>query len=76
VRTEHGLRWAEAAGALEGDDARLAENLLQEFVTRGLVAPTVAAAAAAAGLSEKDGLRLVQALERQGRMAKVGEDLY
>jgi len=54
----------------------LAENLLQEFVTRGLEAPTVAAAAAAAGLSEKDGLRLVQALERQGRMVKVGEDLY
>jgi selenocysteine-specific elongation factor len=76
VRTEHGLRWAEAAGALEGDDAQHAEALLARFVAAGQEAPTVAAASSALGLGEKEGLRLIRALERQGRMVKVGEDLY
>ena len=35
--------------------------------------PTVAAAV---GMPAKEGLRLVQALVRQGAMVKVGEDLY
>ncbi len=76
VRSEHGYRWAEAAAALEGVDADRAETLLQVFVAAGLEAPSIAAASASTGISEKDGLRLVRALERQGRMAKVGEDLY
>ena len=76
VRTEHGLRWGEAAGALEGDDAERAEGLLTLYERIGLEAPSVAAAATELGMSESEARRLVQALARQGRMAKVGEDLY
>ena len=76
VRTEHGLRWAEAAGALEGDDAKAADALVAHFEAAGIEAPTLAAAAAASGLAEKEATRLLHALERQGRMVKVGEDLY
>ncbi|MBU2600789.1 MAG: selenocysteine-specific translation elongation factor [Actinobacteria bacterium] len=76
VRTEHGFRWGEAAGAMEGDDAVRAEELLAVYERIGLEAPAVAAAAAESGLAEKEALRLIRALERQGRMAKVGEDLY
>lgn len=76
VRTEHGFRWGEAAGAMEGDDAIRAEELLGVYERTGLEAPAAAAAAAEAGLSEKEALRLIRALERQGRMAKVGEDLF
>ncbi|MHB0980098.1 MAG: selenocysteine-specific translation elongation factor [Thermoleophilia bacterium] len=76
MRTEHGLRWGEAEGGLEGDDAARAEELLAVYERIGLEAPSVAAAAAETGLAEKEALRLVHALGRQGRMAKVGEDLY
>jgi selenocysteine-specific elongation factor len=76
VRTEHGLRWGEAAGALEGDDAEKAERLVALFERIGLEAPSMAVAATEEGLSEGEALRLAQALERQGRMTKVGEDLY
>ncbi|MHB1345027.1 MAG: selenocysteine-specific translation elongation factor [Thermoleophilia bacterium] len=76
VRTEHGLRWGEAEGGMEGDDAAQAEGLLAIYERIGLEAPSLAAAATEAGLAEKEALRLVRALGRQGRMAKVGEDLY
>ncbi len=76
VRTEHGLRWGKAAGALEGDDAERAEGLLTIYERIGLEAPSVAVAATELGMSESEARRLVQALARQGRMAKVGEDLY
>ena len=76
VRSEHGLRWAGAAGVLEGADAERADALVAHFEAAGVEAPSVAVAAAAVGLTEKDVLRLLQALERQGRMVKVGEDLY
>jgi selenocysteine-specific elongation factor len=76
VRTEHGVRWAEAAGALEGADAERAEALLQIFEKAGVEAPGTEAAAREVGLGEKEGLRLLRALERQGRMVKVGEDLF
>jgi len=76
VRTEHGYRWAEAAGGLEGRDAETAEQLYRAFAEVEVETPTVAAAAAKAGLTPSEGLRLVQALERHGRMVKVGEDLY
>lgn len=76
ARSEHGLRWGRAAGALEGAEAANADKLLAYFEAAGVEAPAVAAAAAAVGLAEKETVRLVQALERQGRMSKVGEDLY
>ena len=49
---------------------------MAHFEAAGVEAPPAAVAAAAVGLAEKDVLRLLQALERQGRMVKVGEDLY
>ena len=76
VRSEHGLRWAGAAGVLEGADAERADALVAHFEAGGVEAPSVAVAATAVGLGEKDALRLLQALERQGRMVKVGEDLH
>lgn len=76
VRTEHGLRWAKAAGVLEGADAERADVLVAHFEAGGVEAPSVAVAASAVGLTEKDALRLLQALERQGRVVKVGEGLY
>jgi selenocysteine-specific elongation factor len=76
VRSEHGLRWAGAAGVLEGADAERADALVAHFEAAGVEAPSVTVAAAAVGLAGKDVLRLLQALERQGRMVKVGEDLY
>jgi selenocysteine-specific elongation factor len=76
VRGEHGVRWSQAEGALEGDDARLAEEMMRLFQSAGVEAPSVGSAASRVGLSEKEGLRLVRALERQGQMMKVGEDLF
>ena len=54
----------------------MADALVAHFEAAGIEAPTLAAAAAATGLAVKEAARLVHALERQGRMAKVGEDLY
>ena len=76
ARTEHGLRWGQAPGGLEGDDGRLAAELLARFAGAGADTPNVAEVAAAVGMPAKEGLRLVQALVRQGAMVKVGEDLY
>jgi selenocysteine-specific elongation factor len=76
VRSEHGLRWAGAAGVLEGADAERADVLVAHFEAAGVEAPSVAVAATAVGLTEKDALRLLQALDRQGRVVKVGEGLY
>jgi len=76
VRSEHGLRWAGAAGVLEGADAERAEALVAYFEAAGVEAPSVAVAGTAVGISQKDALRLLQALERQGRTVKVGEDLF
>jgi selenocysteine-specific elongation factor len=61
---------------LEGADAERADALVAHFEAAGVEAPSVAVAATAVGLGEKDALRLLQALERQGRAVKVGEGLY
>ena len=76
ARTEHGFRWGQAPGGLEGDDGRLAAEMLACFAGAGADTPNVAEVAAAVGLPAKEGLRLVQALVRQGAMVRVGEDLY
>jgi selenocysteine-specific elongation factor len=87
TRTEHGYRVAGAAGADEPED-ETTTRLLVQFEgdaeaaggrqAEGLSAetPTVAVAAEAAGMSARDGQRLVDALVRRGRLVKVGEDLY
>jgi selenocysteine-specific elongation factor len=76
ARGEHGVRWAEAEGALEGEDARLAEEIMAYFEAAGVEAPSTESAAGRVSLSAKETLRLIRALERQGRMVKVGEDLF
>lgn len=76
VRTDHGLRWGEAQGGLEGEDAQRAEELLERFRRAGVEVPSVAGVAAELGITEAVATRLVQVLERQGRMVKVGGSLY
>ncbi len=87
TRTEHGYRVAAAAGADEPDDETTTQLLAQFGVDIGgtgdhqpenlsAETPTVAVAAEAAGMSARDGQRLVDALVRRGRLVKVGEDLY
>ena len=76
VRSEHGVRWGEAAAALEGADAEAAERLVAAMTAGGADVPTPTVATQAAGLRPEDGARLLKALERQGRVVRVGEDLY
>ena len=84
ARTEHGLRWAGAAGALEGAQAGAAERLLQQFEAPGTEAgraptaeaPSVAEAAAATEIAPGEAQKLVEALVRGCRLVRVGEDLY
>ena len=76
VRSEHGFRWAQAADVLEGKDAEAAERLLEALGAAGVEIPAVEQAAAAAGLTGEEATRLVRALQRMGRVVRVGEDLY
>jgi len=92
TRTEHGYRAAAAVGADEPEDETTARLLAQftghvggggdhqpesrQPQSHPAETPTVAAAAEAAGMSARDGQRLVDALVRRGRLVKVGEDLY
>lgn len=78
VRTDHGFRWAEAA-APDDIESGTMESLLARFGPAGGLeaeTPSVAAAAKAEGLGVGDAQRIVDALVRQGRLVKVGEDLY
>ncbi len=77
-RTEHGFVWAEAA--VEPDEAQ-GESMalvLAQFESPAVPAetPTVAMAAEAAGLPPRDTQKIVDALVRQGKLVRVGEDLY
>lgn len=76
VRSEHGVRWGKAAAALEGPDATAAAKLLEVMAAGGADVPTPAVATSAAGLLPADGARLLKALERQGQVVRVTEDLY
>ncbi|MBN1321343.1 MAG: selenocysteine-specific translation elongation factor [Thermoleophilia bacterium] len=85
VRTEHGYRWAEAPVA-GGAESETVERLLAQFTVPGTAAsagtvgaaetPSVALAAEAAGLAPREAQKMVDALVRQGRLVRVGEDLY
>lgn len=77
VRTEHGYRWAEVAAESSGAHAEVAERLLREFESAGAAeSPSVAIAAEAVGLAAREAQKIVDALVRQGRLVRVGEDLY
>ncbi len=87
-RTEHGYRVAGAVGADEPEDETTMRLLAQftgdaggtggsgDVESLSAETPTVVVAAEAAGVSARDGQRLVDALVRRGRLVKVGEDLY
>jgi selenocysteine-specific elongation factor len=79
-RTDHGYVSAEAAAASAGEAPEIAGKLLELFGASGEAAaaetPTVAVVAEIAGLPLKEAQRFVDALVRQGRLTKVGEDLY
>ena len=84
VRTEHGFRWAQSAGGLEGEQAGAAQRLLEQFEAAPLApgqppsaeVASVAEAAAAVATTPAEAQKLVDALVRGGRLVKVGEDLY
>ena len=80
VRTEHGFRWAGATAMPDDVQAGAIESLLGQFTMvsaeSAAETPSVTVAAAAAGLVVRDAKRIVDALVRQGRLVKVGEDLY
>jgi len=92
TRSEHGYRWAEAVIEAEGAQSEVVERLYAQFAGKSVTAgveggaaadgvpaaetPTVAVAAEAAGLVPREAQRVAEALVRQGRLVKVGEDLY
>ena len=81
VRTDHGYRRADASETGGGAQSETIDRLLAEFDTGGgeagaAASPTVAAAAESAGLAPRDAQKMVDALVRQRRLVKVGEDLY
>ena len=82
VRSEHGYRWAGATAGLDAAQTEEIERLLAEFegadpaVPAAAETPSVAVAAEALGLTTREAQKLVDALARQGRLVKVGEDLY
>ncbi len=77
-RTEHGYRWAQAATVSGGANDQLAARLLEQFTTALDFAesPLVATAAEAVGLAPREAQKLIDALVRQNKLVKVGEDLY
>ena len=84
ARTEHGFRWAQSAGGLEGEQAGAAQRLLEQFEAAPSApgqpppaeATSVAEAAIAVAKTPAEAQKLVDALVRGGRLVKVGEDLY
>jgi len=77
VRTEHGYRWTEAAAEGGGAQTEVVERLLRQFDAPGSAeSPSVAVAAEALGLAAREAQKIVDALVRQGRLVRVGEDLY
>jgi len=83
VRTEHGFRWKEAAALPEAGGGAAVQRLLEQFADAapGQTGPTaetpsVAQAAAAVGIGPREAQRIIDALVKQGRLVRVGEDLY
>lgn len=76
VVKEHGVRWAGAPESLEGAAASLAERLVLLLAAHGAGVPSPTAFTTDLGLTREEITRLVRALERSGRLVRVGEDLY
>jgi selenocysteine-specific elongation factor len=91
VRSEHGYCATGAAADTDGAQSEISGRLLAEFAAptgasdataRGKTGagvagtPSVALAAKAAGLAPHEAQKIIDALVRQGRLVKVGEDLY
>ncbi len=77
LRSEHGYRWAGAVVAPDTAESLVIERLLEQFTAPGAAeTPSVVVAATAAGLVPREAQKMVDALVRQGRLIKVGEDLY
>ena len=77
-RTEHGFVWAEAAAEPDAGQGESMALLLAQFEAAPVPAetPSVAVVAEAAGLPPRDAQKIVDALVRQGKLVRVGEDLY
>ncbi len=77
-RTEHGFVWAEAAAEPDAGQGESMASLLAQFEDScaPAEAPSVAVAAEAAGLPPREAQKIVDALVRQGKLVRVGEDLY
>ena len=77
-RTEHGFVWAEAAAEPDAGQGESIALLLAQFEAAPVPAetPSVAVVAEAAGLPPRDAQKIVDALAREGRLVRVGEDLY
>jgi selenocysteine-specific elongation factor len=84
VRTEHGFRWKEALAVPEAGGGADVLRLLEQFAGSsgeggsGPMAetPSVTQAAATVGMDGREAQRIVEALVKQGRLVRVGEDLY
>jgi len=91
VRTEHGFRWAGTVAATGAGQGEMIERLLAQFgdqtpplpgaaetptVAPAAETPSVAVVAEAVGLAPREVQKIIDALVRQGRLVKVGEDLY
>lgn len=84
VRTEHGFRWAGAVALPDGGPNGAVERLAAQFAgppghadpPGAAETPMVSVAAEAVGLSVREAQRIVDGLVKQGRLVKVGEDLY
>ncbi|OFW57020.1 MAG: selenocysteine-specific translation elongation factor, partial [Actinobacteria bacterium RBG_16_64_13] len=81
LRSEHGYRWASRAMADEGARSEEVQRLLEQFRAPAgghavAETPSVGAAAEAAGLAPRGAQKMIDALSREGRLIKVGEDLY
>ena len=77
-RTEHGFVWAKAAAEPDAGQGESIALLLAQFEAAPVPAetPSVAVVAEAAGLPPRDAQKIVDALAREGKLVRVGEDLY
>jgi len=80
ARSEHGWRSAGGEAGFGPGEQHAVQSLMAQFERQEIPlwaeTPNVPDAAVAAGLAKDEAQRIVDALVRQGRLAKVGEDLF